>query len=143
MVKIDVELRKEEAFVFENIEDASSFEENPKLNFCFFPEEADDGNETLNVEIVGEIPKADDFCFVEVRRDDNVVALNYRVMFSVVIKDDYTEDDFDEWAYDQGGWSTVRCEPEGYEFDFSEDFEGAAYLGSKNEYGISFSEFYS
>ena len=64
-------------------------------------------------------------------------------MFSVVIKDDYTEDDFDEWAYDQGGWSTVRCEPEGYEFDFSEDFEGAAYLGSKNEYGISFSEFYS
>lgn len=134
-----VELRKTDAFKFSSASDAKAFHADPKLDFSFDPEHSDDSNKKLKIKLEGEQPSASDFVVVETQRQRDVVIVQYRVMFKVSVGSKYTEDDFDVWAENDGGWSCAFCEPVEYECEPAE-FAGDTYLGSKDEYGFSFNE---
>lgn len=134
-----VELRKTDAFKFQSATDAKAFQANPKLDFSFEPENADDSNKNLKVKLEGDPPSADDFVIVDTQRQRDVVIIMFRVMFKVSVSGKLSEDDFDAWAESDGGWTCAFCEPEGYDCETA-DFAGETYLGSKDEYGFSFND---
>lgn len=134
-----VELRKTEAFKFESIKDARAFEKAPSLKMFFSPEDADDLNKTLKIKIDGDLPVSDEFFVREIKRIKSVIIIAYRVMVKISVDGKFTEDDFDNWAQEQGGWATMYCEPQDYDCEPA-DYDGHTYLGSKDEYGFSLNE---
>jgi hypothetical protein len=70
------------------------------------------------------------------------VYVKIRVMFKVSVKGQHTEYDFDDWAESQAGQYCVLLEPLTADWEPVEDFAGEVYLGTKNEYGHSFSDLY-
>lgn len=108
----------------------------------FDPNSADDGNKALQVKIVGNPPSASEISTTVTERKGKDVYVHIRVMFRVSVKGSYTEDNFDLWAESQGGYICVLLEPSTLDWDSLEDFAGEVYLGTKNEYGHSFSVLY-
>jgi len=137
-----IECRREDAFRFASIAQAKSFCKNPSFGFSFDPSAADDGNKSLRVKLVGEAPATTDISTTIVKRVRKDVYVNVRVMFVVSVKDNTSQDEFDNWAEYQGGSYCVLIEPHDIDWGVPEDFAGEIYLGTKNEYGMPLSELY-
>ena len=137
-----VEYRKEDAFTFGSIAHAKKFCDDPRYDFSFNPDCAEDQNKTLRVKIAGTSPSASEICTASLHREGKFVYVFIRVMFKVSVKNGRTADDFDFWAESHGGHYCVQIEPSSTGWEPNEDFAGEVYLGTKNEYGHSFSDLY-
>lgn len=130
---IVVEFRKTEDFEFLSTKIATQFEKNPNCSFEFNPGNADDGNQRLNIVLHETFPTTVPMDCISVQRKGKVCSIDAAVRFAVIINEDASGEDFNDWSYNEGGWSTAEIVPIGLDVDFVGD--GTTYLGTEDVIG--------
>lgn len=132
--KITVEFRKEEGYEFKSTKIATEFQKNPNLSFTFDPSGADDNNKSLNIVLPEPFPTSIARDCISVVRSGKICSVNAAITFEVIVKGGKTDEDFDDWSENQGGWACAWVEPSDHEFEVA-DQAGATYLGTKDILG--------
>lgn len=95
------------------------------MSFEFDPENSDDGAES----IMG-APESQFFALnpenshVAVSHDGDSVEVTAQVRFCADLNDDVSEEDFDEWSSECGGWACATISPDDVDAYISEDSGG-------------------
>lgn len=140
---ISVELRCVFGLVFPDSATARKFASKPRFEVAFRPQESTDKNQSLQIAPV----LGNRFLLNEEAASVVVRGKRMKVEVSSVLKIECdarcSDDEFDEWAYDQSGANCFEVCPVPNEkgWDFDEEFEGGrVYLGTRDAYGNSLND---
>ena len=132
---LTVSFRREESYVFSSIKNAKNFENSKILVFEFNPDTADDENQEYHIKAVPDLTqlKPDS---LNINRTGKVVEVSAEYIFQVEVDANCDCDAFDEWAQEQGGWSTAYFEPDA-EWEVNDDHQQTTYFGTRNQWGFT------
>jgi hypothetical protein len=127
--------RNSTELIFETAAAAAEFEKKPGIELEFDISECDDKNAKLNVKPLVKFPvrlkSGRDF---GIKRNENICTVSPDFRFKVEIDASRTQDDFDDWAYNENGMYCLRLESVDVEAEYG---SGETYFGTKDRYGNS------
>ena len=95
------------------------------ISFEFDPENSDDGAESIMGSPEGQYFSLNpENSHVAISDKGDVVEITAQVRFRVELNDDGSEEDFDEWSSDCGGWACATISPDDVDAYISEDSGG-------------------
>ena len=131
---LTVSFRRNESYIFRTAKVAGEFEKSKALDFIFTPSQADDSNETFHIKIFSDLIKLEP-AEIQISRSGKVVEIFADYIFQVEVDSNCDCNAFDEWASDNGGWSSAYFEPI-CDWEVNDEFEGTTYFGTRNQWGF-------
>jgi hypothetical protein len=132
---LTVSFRREESYIFQNIQEAKNFENTKDLNFVFHPNYADDDNQTYHIAAASNLTKIKPET-ISITRSDKIIYISAEYIFKIEVDDNCDCDAFDDWANNSGGWSGAWFEPV-QDYAQNEDFEISTYFGTRSKWGFT------